>query len=527
MAPSPLYDAGGFVRERSSMVMDLGKLVLPKPNSSTIQRLKGKSVASIQQPVSFAMDNPVTLPPLVATSSPSNAGISKQLAPAPVINSGAAVSAPIIAASLEPLGISKLVRHSVPVSSTPTLQSIGNHTSWSKVVSTTTPQLSFMEPIFNNDCSTLCIPPELLEIGRKKYQLCLIGQFVGNAPKIGFIHTILNKLWGRDGSITVSAYQDGLFLFQFPNEAAYTRALSRGPWHVGGVPLMLWPWTSSFKKMDLTSAIFPVWIKLKHVPLELLTTEGLSYLASALGTPLHADQDCSKIFKSDCANICVRMDFSKPLLNELKLDINGENVIINVAYSWKPPLCDICKNWGHHALACTVKRTEKKWVQKTASVIPAHVTSTAEVEASLNAFIDASIIDKNLIPTTIHDALSTSQDPIPKSLESHVTDDPAVIAVHEVPKSVPLCSDPISSPHSKLEVLPSVSELPSDPAVIVVNKASKSIPLCSEPISSSQSKVEVLPSIFELPSVPSPKKTRNSPVKKPQQPVSCCCGNML
>ncbi|KAJ4827299.1 hypothetical protein Tsubulata_028258 [Turnera subulata] len=55
---------------------------------------------------------------------------------------------------------------------------------------------------------------------------------------------------GRDGAISVSHYKDGLFLFQFPNESAYSRALARGHWHVGGIPLMLWPWCSSTKKMD-------------------------------------------------------------------------------------------------------------------------------------------------------------------------------------------------------------------------------------------------------------------------------------
>ncbi|KAJ4837688.1 hypothetical protein Tsubulata_036595 [Turnera subulata] len=191
---------------------------------------------------------------------------------------------------------------------------------------------------------------------------------------------------------------DGLILFQFPNEATYNRALSRGPWHVGGVPLMLWPWTSSLKKKDLTTAILPVWVKLKHVPLELLTKEGLSYLASTLGTPLHTDQECSKIFKSDCANVCVKVDFSKPLLNELKLDINCENVIINVAYSWKPSLYDIYKNWGHHALACNTKRIEKKWVQKTTSVVLVPGISKADAESSLNAFLDAPITDTKLSP---------------------------------------------------------------------------------------------------------------------------------
>ncbi|KAJ4829745.1 hypothetical protein Tsubulata_043740 [Turnera subulata] len=182
MAPSSLYDAVGTVREKPSLVMDLGKLVLPNPNSSSFQKMKGKSVTSVQQPITFA---------------------------------------PTMDDSLAP------------------------------------------------------------------------------QPQIGFIHAIINKLWGRDGIISVSHYKDGLFLFQFPTEDAYNRAVSRGPWHVGGIPFMLWPWTSSSKKMDFSNAVFPVWIKLKHVPLELLTTEGLSSLASAL------------------------VDFSKPLLNELKLDING------------------------------------------------------------------------------------------------------------------------------------------------------------------------------------------------------------
>ncbi|KAJ4839241.1 hypothetical protein Tsubulata_031114 [Turnera subulata] len=162
----------------------------------------------------------------------------------------------------------------------------------------------------------------------------------------------------------VHAKVHGMYYFESgtcheANEAAYSCALCKGPWHVGGIPLLLWPWSSSFKKMDLSSAIFPVWIKLKNVPLELLTAEGLSYLASTLGQPLHTDRDCSKLFNSDSVNICVQVDFAQPLLKELKLDLNGETVIIDVVYSWQPPHCELCKNWGHHEIACTTSKVEK------------------------------------------------------------------------------------------------------------------------------------------------------------------------
>ncbi|KAJ4844422.1 hypothetical protein Tsubulata_024214 [Turnera subulata] len=293
MVLAPLLDESGLVREKSSLVMDLGSLVFPNPSSSSVQKLKGKSIVSGQQPVSFAsvLDDPeAQILPSVTNSVPIG---STSRPPSPT-----AVSAPLI------LNSPGFKEASVPLGSVPVGNSVPvpisgvsvapSAPTWSKVASRTTPQLSFVEPIFNSDC--LSIPSELLELGRKKYKLCLIGQFVGTAPKIGLIHAILNKLWGRDGLISVSPYKDGLFLIQLPTEAAYARALLKGPWHVGG-------------------------------------------------TQLHADQDCSQIFKSDDVNVCVQVDFSKPLKTELKLDLNGEVALIEIVYSWKPSYCDACKVW--------------------------------------------------------------------------------------------------------------------------------------------------------------------------------------
>ncbi|KAJ4821962.1 hypothetical protein Tsubulata_034557 [Turnera subulata] len=122
--------------------------------------------------------------------------------------------------------------------------------------------------------------------------------------------------------------------------------------------------SASLQKLDIFAAKIPVWTKLKHVPLELLTREGLSYLANAIGKPLHVDQDCSRLFKGNCANICIEVNFSQPLKHELVVDFNGETVRIEVSYSWKPQRCDFCKDWGHHELACAKKKPITKWIQK-------------------------------------------------------------------------------------------------------------------------------------------------------------------
>ncbi|KAJ4841580.1 hypothetical protein Tsubulata_014501 [Turnera subulata] len=84
--------------------------------------------------------------------------------------------------------------------------------------------------------------------------------------------------------------------------------------HIGGIPLFLRKWEADIKPIDFFTSVFPVWVHLSHVPLELLTKEGLSYLASAIGTPLHMNQEYSKLLVSDRVSLCVDVDFSKPLL---------------------------------------------------------------------------------------------------------------------------------------------------------------------------------------------------------------------
>ncbi|KAJ4830065.1 hypothetical protein Tsubulata_009273 [Turnera subulata] len=194
--------------------------------------------------------------------------------------------------------------------------------------------LDYVEPSFDSTNSVLKIPDTVLELGRKKYALCLVGQFLGNAPKFGLIHVMANKLWGKHGPVGVSPYKTDLFLFQFPNEASLSRALYSS-WHIGGTPLFLHKWDSKVQKLEFTASRLPVWVQLSQVPLELQTREGISYLASTVGKPLHMDQDCSKLLRSRI-NVCMEIDFSKSLIHDLTVIVNDEPCSIGISYPWKP-----------------------------------------------------------------------------------------------------------------------------------------------------------------------------------------------
>lgn len=57
----------------------------------------------------------------------------------------------------------------------------------------------------------------------------------------------------------------------------------------------------------------PLWIRLYNVPLQYWTAECLSYLASAIGKPLYADEMTESSKRISYAKICVEVDVKSVL----------------------------------------------------------------------------------------------------------------------------------------------------------------------------------------------------------------------
>ena len=65
--------------------------------------------------------------------------------------------------------------------------------------------------------------------------------------------------------------------------------LKSGPWLIRNVPLILRKWSpmANISKEDLKSV--PIWVKLHGVLITAFTEDGLSAIATKLGTPLMLD----------------------------------------------------------------------------------------------------------------------------------------------------------------------------------------------------------------------------------------------
>ncbi|KAL0292061.1 UNVERIFIED_CONTAM: hypothetical protein Sradi_7004700 [Sesamum radiatum] len=92
--------------------------------------------------------------------------------------------------------------------------------------------------------------------------------------------------------------------------------------------------------------------------MEYWTEEGLSTVASGVGTPLYTDKittDCSRL---DYARVCVMLDYNSTLPKHLVVmhpmlrDGKEFPTRIDVEYEWLPQRCKQCCSLGHIAQAC-------------------------------------------------------------------------------------------------------------------------------------------------------------------------------
>ncbi|KAL2248001.1 UNVERIFIED_CONTAM: hypothetical protein Sindi_2652400 [Sesamum indicum] len=108
----------------------------------------------------------------------------------------------------------------------------------------------------------------------------------------------------------------------------------------------------------------PIWIKLRHLPMEYWTTNGLSTVASGVGKPLYPDAITRACTRLDFARVCVMIDVAQTLKNHIIVmtpDENGGEIAckVDVEYEWLPSKCTNYMTLGHMTKDCPLNKTHK------------------------------------------------------------------------------------------------------------------------------------------------------------------------
>ncbi|KAL0302134.1 UNVERIFIED_CONTAM: Retrovirus-related Pol polyprotein from type-2 retrotransposable element R2DM [Sesamum calycinum] len=216
--------------------------------------------------------------------------------------------------------------------------------------------LHFVPPTKQNGEIIIRPTKEVVDNGSKKWQTTAVGYCLGRRPYFPQLEAFARANW--KGLQQVSATSSGFFFFRFTTRFAMEDVIEGGPWLFQGQPIVLQFWEQGMSLRRQKHTQIPVWIRLRHLPMEYWTEEGLSTVASGIGTPLYTDgitKNCSRL---DYARVCVMLDFSSALPKHLVVISptlrNGKEdpKRVEVEYEWLPQRCSHCCSLGHVATSC-------------------------------------------------------------------------------------------------------------------------------------------------------------------------------
>lgn len=116
---------------------------------------------------------------------------------------------------------------------------------------------------------------------------------------------------------------------------------------MGNQLLLLKRWKRMMKLTKEYVSQIPMWVKLFHVPMEYWDFEGLSRIASLIGTPLFIDNLTSSGTRISFARVCVEVNVESTLPQSFFVKCEEEVVEIRVKYQGLPAKCEHCKVFGH------------------------------------------------------------------------------------------------------------------------------------------------------------------------------------
>ncbi|PPR95488.1 hypothetical protein GOBAR_AA25196 [Gossypium barbadense] len=221
--------------------------------------------------------------------------------------------------------------------------------------------LQYFPPVNNNGSTMVAPPPEIFGAGVQRKTVKL--------------------LWAK---------------FEATREAR-DWVLDHGPWHIQNKPVIVRKWEPGKKRLDFDLHKLPVRVHLSHIPLELYTGIGLSYVASAIGVPLYMYTITVGQSRLAYAKVCVEIDANQ--INPRTIDIvfkDDSTGTVWVEVPWMPQRCSKCSIFGYVDKGCPKKLKEinKVWVPKAKVVEAVGIgKSKLEIEAQDALLSDLSLVD--------------------------------------------------------------------------------------------------------------------------------------
>ena len=206
------------------------------------------------------------------------------------------------------------------------------------------------------------IPDDVLTSSTPLWEDFVVGKFLDLSPHVAKVHMVLNKIWKYgDDSAKVEVFEVNAttMRFRLSNPRSREKILKRGMWNIVGVPMVVTKWTPRTEEEKQKEEAIPMWVHLQRVPLHMFSWEGLSFITSAVGSPVKLHPETLACSNFEVAKVFVNVDVSKPLSKEINFSKNGKEFKVDFHFPWLPTRCKLCNKWGHSEKVCVLKGKDK------------------------------------------------------------------------------------------------------------------------------------------------------------------------
>lgn len=138
------------------------------------------------------------------------------------------------------------------------------------------------------------------------------------------------------------------------------RIFEGGPYFFVAAGLYMRPWVMNFVSESETFTSVPVWVRIFSLPLDYWQNESLVAIGNKLGHFIKASEATRRGKYTSYARICVEMDLSGALPDEVILEVFDEEWVQTMDYEHIPFRCRKCHEHGHLIRDCPLSKEEDK-----------------------------------------------------------------------------------------------------------------------------------------------------------------------
>ncbi|XP_077232003.1 uncharacterized protein LOC143865668 [Tasmannia lanceolata] len=234
-------------------------------------------------------------------------------------------------------------------------------TLFQKETSPIPPTLNFINPhVSPEGIEKAKFGADEVSTGGEKWRNCLLGFFLGKRPYFRNLKDNLTRKWKLKGEMHLMALHKGFYLFKFSCPEDCISVLETENHSYAGKPLIIKRWTPKGLLDQGKITRVPIWIKFPGLPLEFWNQNGISKIASLIGTPLYMDSLTAECTRLNFARLCVEIQIGAKLPDSVIIETPEGTQSQEVLYEWKPSACPQCLTFSHSAKACPKSVREEK-----------------------------------------------------------------------------------------------------------------------------------------------------------------------